>query len=99
MEYNFVLRGITSFERDEFIEFLRGDKRDTALVFGHGYRNSFDDGAFRLAQIVWDGQLWNSVRVLFSWPSKDDAKVYLYDGDSAEISAYYFIELLELLQK
>ena len=45
MEHNFVLRGITSFERDKVIALLRGDKRDTALVFVHGYRNSFD---FRL---------------------------------------------------
>ena len=48
---------------------------------------------------MWDGQLWNSVPVLFSRPSKSDATVYLYDGDTAEISVDYFIELLKLLQK
>jgi hypothetical protein len=61
MKNNFVVRGITSFQRGEFINHLRGDKRETALVFVHGYNSSFNDGAFRLAQIVWDGQLYNSI--------------------------------------
>jgi hypothetical protein len=76
MKNNFVIRGINSFERGEFINLLRGDKRHTALVFVHGYNNSFSDGAFRLAQIVWDGQdqLYNSIPLLFSWPSKTRGK-------------------------
>ena len=98
MRNNFVIRGITSFELGQFINLLRGDKRDTALVFVHGYNNSFSDGAFRLAQIVWDGQVYNSIPLLFSWPSKNEERGYLYDGDSAEISVQFFIELLELLQ-
>jgi esterase/lipase superfamily enzyme len=99
MANNFVVRGISSLERGQFVELLRRDRRDTALVFVHGYRNSFDDGAFRLAQIVWDGGLWSSVPVLFSWPSKNDAREYLYDGESADYSVSYFIHLLEILQK
>jgi hypothetical protein len=76
MADNFVVRGITSFERSKFVEFLHEDNRDTALVFVHGYHNSFDEGAFRLAQIVWDGQLWGLVPVLFSWPSKNDVTAH-----------------------
>ena len=98
MENNFVIRGITSFERGGFINLLRVDKRDAALVFVHGYNTSFSDGAFRLAQIVWDGQLYDSIPVLFSWPSNQNAN-YDYAADSAELSVDYFIELLDLLEK
>jgi esterase/lipase superfamily enzyme len=101
MEQNFVIRGIISIERGEFIDILRSDRRDTALVLVHGYNSSFDNGAFRLAQIVWDGQLYNQplIPLLFSWPSKNEKAAYKYDEDSAELSVKYFVELLELLQK
>ena len=48
---------------------------------------------------MWDGQLYDSIPVLFSWPSKNEKAAYLYDADSAEWSVKYFIELLEVLQK
>lgn len=66
MQHNFVIRGMVPLERSAFIALLGEDNRDTALVFVHGYNNSFSNGAFRLAQIVWDGQLWGSIPVLFS---------------------------------
>ena len=98
MKDNFVIRGITTYERIEFIKQLRDDKRDTVLIFVHGYNSSFEGGAFRLAQIVWDGQLWNSIPILFSWPSKHNPAMYIADDRAAEVSVEYFIQLLRLLQ-
>jgi esterase/lipase superfamily enzyme len=99
MENNFAVTGIAPLDHTTFIGLLHIDRRDTALVFVHGYNSSFNDSAFRLAQVVWDGQLYELIPLLFSWPSKNDTKAYLYDKESADISVDYFVQLLELLQK
>ena len=96
---HFTLRGLQELDRDAFIDTIKEAKRDTALVFVHGYNNKFDDGVFRIAQIVWDGQLFDTVvPVLYSWPSKGHTKDYLYDEDSADASVDNFIDLLQVLQ-
>ncbi len=96
---HFVIRELRELDRASFIETIRLTEKDTALVFVHGYNNSFEDGLFRLAQIVFDGQLFDILPILFSWPSKNETMAYSYDGDSAEISTEYFTELLKMLQR
>jgi len=95
---HFILRGLRELDREAFIDTIRDSHRDTALVFIHGYNNSFEDGVFRLAQIVGDGQLFDIVPVLFSWPSKASAMDYVYDEGSSELSIESFLDLLKILQ-
>jgi esterase/lipase superfamily enzyme len=70
----------------------------SVVIFVPGFRNGFDDGLFRFAQIIWDGQIRDMIPILFSWPSRGDVKDYEYDGESALNSVDAFEELLILLQ-
>jgi esterase/lipase superfamily enzyme len=72
-------------------------KPNEALVFVHGFNTSFDDAAFRMAQIVWDMQ-YKGLRVLYSWPSRGATVDYEYDRNSALGARSGFIELLHNLR-
>lgn len=52
------------------------------LVFVHGFNNGFDDGVYRITQIVNDTG-YVGTPVLFSWASAAKTTGYLYDKESA----------------
>jgi len=95
---HFIVRAVKEVDDQQFVDIVKSYGEDTAILFVHGYNNSFEDGVFRLAQIVFDGQLFNVVPVLFSWPSRNNVLAYRYDEDSADLSAEYFLDVLDLLQ-
>lgn len=74
------------------------DKSEPLLVFVHGYNNTLEDAAFRLAQIQHDFELTNPA-LLFSWPSAGDARGYVFDRDSTLFARTDFARLLERLQQ
>src|SRR5262249_53820790 len=51
---HFVFRGMRTLGEEEFVQLLKTDRRSGALVFVHGYANTFDDAVFRAAQVAWD---------------------------------------------
>ena len=53
-----------------------------AVVFVHGFNNTFAEGAYRLAQIGHDLDL-RGAYVHYSWPSRAHPLGYAYDRDSA----------------
>jgi len=56
-----------------------------AVIYVHGYNNSFADGAFRMAQIRHDLDL-PGVALHYSWPSAANPLNYTYDRDSMLIA-------------
>jgi len=54
-------------------------------VFVHGYNTAFDEGVYRLAQIVHDTD-FPGVPVLFTWASRGSLLDYVYDRDSATVA-------------
>ncbi|WP_165351301.1 alpha/beta fold hydrolase [Ciceribacter ferrooxidans] len=84
--------------RDEFTLAIKNAEATDALVYVHGFRNTFEDSVFRLAQIVWDTK-YQGVPVVFSWPSRGTTAGYETDYDSAEFSAPAFRELLRTLKQ
>ncbi len=60
---------------------MRGDR---ALVFVHGYNNGFDDGVYRITQLVHDMKFPGSA-VLFSWASAAKVTDYVYDPETASL--------------
>jgi len=94
---HFVIKSKSWITQDEFLEAIREHDAKQALIFVHGFNTTFDEGVFRLAQIVWDTQ-FDGVPILFSWPSKGTILSYLYDRESSTFSVNGFLELLTLLQ-
>ncbi len=76
-------------DADSFWKALRADFRkdengQDALIFLHGFNNSFEDAAIRAAQIGFDLKVQGQT-AFFSWPSK--AKVIEYPSDESTIIA------------
>jgi esterase/lipase superfamily enzyme len=93
----FVIEKVMALDRDEWITAAATAGSDEALVFVHGYANTFDDALMRTAQIKWDLQ-YKGLVVLFSWPSKGEVLGYEYDRDSALGARTRFLDLIKLLQ-
>ncbi|MCU0815424.1 MAG: alpha/beta fold hydrolase [Cypionkella sp.] len=53
-----------------------------AVIFVHGFNNTFAEGAYRIAQLAHDLDLPGAV-VHYSWPSAAQPLNYVYDRDSA----------------
>lgn len=64
-----------------------------AIVFLHGYNNSFKDAAIRAAQIGCDLKTRGHT-AFFSWPSKNSAIRYSSDGASIEASEEVITQFL-----
>jgi esterase/lipase superfamily enzyme len=95
---HFRLKSDRWLSEDEFINTIKEEEATSVIIFIHGFNTGFEDGIFRLAQIVWDTQ-FTGVPILFSWPSKESALSYTYDRESAEYSVPYFRQLIKLLQE
>lgn len=53
-----------------------------AVIFVHGFNNTFGEGVYRIAQLAHDLEL-PGVAVHYSWPSAAQPLGYVYDRDSA----------------
>lgn len=56
-----------------------------AMVFIHGFNNTYEDSVFRFAQIVHDSGA-DVTPVLFTWPSRAQVLGYNYDKESTNYS-------------
>lgn len=61
---------------------LRGSPEKKALVFVHGYNNSFEDAALRTAQLAYDLQ-FDGPPIFYSWPSAEALLKYKEDRKMA----------------
>jgi esterase/lipase superfamily enzyme len=95
---HFVIRDITLLTRDSFIEKVKSADRSEALVFVHGFNNTFEEATFRLAQIVFDID-YKGLPVLFSWAAASGVYGYRHDIDSARLARDLFVDFLQILQE
>jgi esterase/lipase superfamily enzyme len=95
-----VLKKLSVMKADDFYGELRKeyDKRTpenrSAFVFIHGFKTSFDDAAYRTAQLAYDLN-FEGVPMMYSWPSKDNLLAYASDRATADWSwkhLQYFVE-------
>jgi esterase/lipase superfamily enzyme len=94
----FILKELNVMTKDEFLHSIKSAGPSSALIFVHGFNNSFDDALFKVAQITYDSQ-YAGVPIAFSWPSKGDGILgYDYDRDSASYSLGAFQQLLYAIQ-
>ena len=69
-----------------------------ALVFIHGFNNTYEDSVFRLAQIVHDSNM-HATPILFTWPSRASLFAYEYDKESTNYSRTALEQALRTLAK
>ena len=74
-------------------ERLDASERKDVLLYVHGFNNSFQIAAERLAG-VWHFLGRPGVPLLFSWPSRDEVSGYLADRDSVEFAVAHFKQVL-----
>lgn len=69
-----------------------------AMIFVHGYNNSFIESVYRYAQIAHDTDL-PAAAIQFSWASAGEPSAYLADRDRALISRYALAELIDAVSE
>jgi esterase/lipase superfamily enzyme len=85
---HFVLTELKSVQGNDFYSLLRNEysqrppERRSAFVFIHGFNVTFDDAAYRTAQLAYDLD-FDGVPMMYSWPSQ--GRLLGYDGDSETV--------------
>lgn len=85
----FVTVSTNQQSNDEFLASVRAslaalpEAHRNVFVFIHGYNTTFDEAAYRFAQVANDAQV-PGVGVLFSWASMGAVPAYVYDRDSVQ---------------
>lgn len=81
---HFVLTELKVANGDDFYSALRSEydhrepEKRSAFVFIHGFNVTFDDAAYRTAQLAYDLD-FEGVPIMYSWPSQ--GRLLAYDGD------------------
>jgi len=95
-----VLKSVQPLEHDPFYLKLAAAVADSstkeAVVFIHGYQNSFESAARQTAQLVRDAH-FQGTPILYSWPSKDKLLAYTEDEDTVQWTAFHLRDFLEEL--
>lgn len=72
--------------------------KNQALVFVHGYRNTFDDALFRAAQLSFDTG-FDGATFVYSWPSAGGIRYYVHDEENARLAEPHLEAFLDLVAK
>jgi esterase/lipase superfamily enzyme len=94
---HFVIRSVKSLDESEWDDVVRSKASKKALIFVHGFANTFQDALFRNAQMIWDLQ-YPGLSIVFSWASSGGLLDYVYDQNSANHARPAFIALLRKLE-
>ncbi|MHC4422152.1 MAG: alpha/beta hydrolase [Planctomycetota bacterium] len=97
-EYLAEERKATDALHDELRRRLALTPRKEAFVFIHGYNNTIEVAAFRMAEL-WHFLGREGVPVLYSWPAGSPGLIrsYTYDRESSEFTIYHLKEFLKAL--
>jgi esterase/lipase superfamily enzyme len=99
---HFTIAEIGSLTEEEFLRRARSRLarsrtfENHALVFVHGFNNSFDYALYRTAQIAYDLK-FDGQPFLYSWPAGEGLFTYAYNQDSADQAVRYFGDFLRLV--
>jgi esterase/lipase superfamily enzyme len=93
-----LLDKVAPLPQDEFVRSLRQQINDTKskdiFIFVHGFNNSFEDSARRVAQLAYDLD-FDGTPMLYSWPSQASASAYTVDEATVGISGRRLADFLE----
>lgn len=88
---HFIVSEVQPMQRQDWLNRIAaqrelGDRRRETLLYVHGYNQSFNDAAYRAAQLHADLQV-NGATVFYSWASRDNPLRYLSDRRTVESQA------------
>jgi esterase/lipase superfamily enzyme len=93
-----LLDKVAPLPKDEFVRGLRQQINDTrskdVFIFVHGFNNSFEDAARRVAQLAYDLD-FDGTPMLYSWPSQASTTAYAVDEAAVGISGRRMADFLE----
>lgn len=89
-----LVNGLTRSAWKELLRGRLGSDRNDALLFVHGYNNSFEFATLRLAQVVHDIG-FTGLPMLFSWPSQGRLQEYGTDASRAKESVASLASVLK----
>lgn len=82
---------------NDFFQYLRsalqGATRQDILLFIHGFNVSFDDAAYRTAQLTYDLG-FNGTAMMYSWPSNGKILQYVSDSNNNEWTVTHLRQFL-----
>jgi esterase/lipase superfamily enzyme len=93
-----LLDKVVQLPRDEFVRQLRAQigaaPSKDVFIFVHGFNNTFEDAARRVAQLAYDLD-FDGTPMLYSWPSQGSTTAYSVDEASVQISGRRMADFLE----
>ncbi len=101
---HFTIKSIETLSQDQFIARAKDrvsaakTYKGQALVFVHGFYNTFDDALYRTAQIAYDLQ-FDGGAFMYSWPSAGTLDAYRTDRPKAKAAGAKLREFLTLVAK
>jgi esterase/lipase superfamily enzyme len=96
---HFVTTDRQFYSSKDFLDEIRarsrqgGPEANSVLVFVHGYNTLYEEAVYWMAQIVHDSG-FTGTAVLFAWPSRGKAPLYLADREASTYSRDYFEQAL-----
>jgi esterase/lipase superfamily enzyme len=99
---HYVLKGVHQQEVSAFLKLMNSelskDPDGQALLYIHGFGNSFVDAAYRTAQIAADLE-FKGAAAMFSWPSlgRVSKEAYFMDESQADYAIPHLAKFIELL--
>jgi hypothetical protein len=99
---HFVLTELKPVQGNDFYEMLRDEyaqrppEKCSAFVFIHGFNVTFDDAAYRTAQLAYDLD-FDGVPMMYSWPSQ--GRLLGYDGDRETVDDFSSPNLQSFLER
>jgi esterase/lipase superfamily enzyme len=101
---HFRLSAVERKEEDAFFLELRGalgsgePTQTEAFVYIHGFNNTFEDAAFRTAQIAHDLD-FRGAPIFFSWPSRGEETAYTVDWNTTDLAIPHLAAFLRSLKE
>jgi esterase/lipase superfamily enzyme len=93
-----LLDKVVQLPKDEFVRQLRAQisaaPSKDVFIFVHGFNNTFEDAARRVAQLAYDLD-FDGTPMLYSWPSQGSTTAYSVDEASVQISGRRMADFLD----
>jgi esterase/lipase superfamily enzyme len=93
-----LLDKVVQLPKDEFVRQLRAQigaaPSKDVFIFVHGFNNTFEDAARRVAQLAYDLD-FDGTPMLYSWPSQGSTTAYSVDEASVQVSGRRMADFLD----